>query len=322
MPKIYHTMWMLFIFCSACNHIEEPHEISGEQLSKSIQITPEENPNVDYNLPKIPSRYDMEVHSFQEFLNELHNGVNLQLDASTFDIQEIAQQDRGVHYKWIGVQDGEAKASAPVGLVLTNLDSVTIKGIYGNKPPIFFNNKEESNVLVLEQCNNICLDNLLFKNAGGGDKKLGSFLVLKDCNNIIINNCQTRGFAAFGLEIYNSKNITVNQYQEKGSTCGLLKFKNVQNAQLINSQFKNGLHYQDLIQMSNCMNIEMNNLTIQNHTKSIEIDSSIALFSIEKSTNIQLKNSKLEKNDVDAFIASDTSQLKSQALIEKRNRYE
>lgn len=323
MPKIYYTLSILVLFlsCFSCGGIEEPHDISGEQLSKNIEITPEKNPTVNYNLPKIPTRYEMEVNSFRDFLNELHNGVNLQLGASTFDIQEVAQQDRGVNYKWVGIQNGAKKASAPVALVLTGLDSVILKGIYGNKPPVFFNNKEESNVLVLEQCKNICLDNLLFKNAGGGNKTLGSFLVLKDCENIIINNCKTRGFAAFGLEVYNSKNITINQYQEEGSTCGLLKFENTQQVRIINSQFKNGLHYQDLIQVNNCSNIEMDNLTIQNHTKSNEIDSSLALFSIEKSTNIQFNNSKLEKNDVDAFVVPNASLLSTQGLIEKRNGY-
>lgn len=108
-------------------------------------------------------------------------------------------------------------------------------------------------VMKFYQCQNITLESYTMGHTQGG-YCTGGVIYLDSCKNVKISNCKLFGSGTYGMNVYNSNNITVEKSDIYKCTYGLLILDNSSNINFTKTRFRETGEF-DLITINNCKTV-------------------------------------------------------------------
>lgn len=150
------------------------------------------------------AQYDT-VKTVDEFLAAIGPNTVIQLDAGTYNLTEASDYGRDTdseYYAWIETGDGSQ-------LVLWGVENLTIRGS-GKLVTSLVTDPRYANVLLLQNCNNIVLEDFTAGHSQGMGECSGGVVYLEGCDNVSMNRLGLYGCGTVGLTTDLCANVTLS----------------------------------------------------------------------------------------------------------------
>ena len=144
------------------------------------------------------------VHNVDELLDAIGNDTVIQLDAGTYNLTEASDYGRDTdseYYAWIETGDGSQ-------LVLWGVENLTIRGS-GKLVTSLVTDPRYANVLRLQNCNHIVLEDFTAGHSDGMGECSGGVVYLEGCDNVSMSRLGLYGCGTVGLTTDLCANVTL-----------------------------------------------------------------------------------------------------------------
>lgn len=227
------------------------------------------------------------VNTAKDFIRAIASNTTIQLKGATIYLSELSQDNSGEYFRFNKEFDGYE-------LVIQNVDNFKIVGL-GEKPVKIITKPVYGDVLVFENCNNITLENI---DAGHGPEKggcTGGVLNFINSNEISINNSIMFGSGMEGIATSKVTSLKCSNSIIRGCTYSIMSLNDSRDFEFTNCEFSDNQEF-DLFNINFCQNIKFFNCSINNNRTGTESYSDYAIFKIDNSTGVLLKNSTITSN--------------------------
>ena len=165
------------------------------------------------------------VKTVDEFLDAIAPNTMILLEPGTYNLTEAsdyAQRTDSEYYAWSEMGDGHQ-------LVLRGLEALGIRGS-GKLVTSIVTDPRYANVLLLQNCNNIVLEDFTAGHSEGMGECSGGVVYLEGCDNVSMNRLGLYGCGTVGLTAELCANVTLTDsdiYECSSSAAILLTSKNI-----------------------------------------------------------------------------------------------
>jgi hypothetical protein len=254
------------IKCTGCN-FREPEPSFDHKLSyifsnrfdfiianKRVNLNYEEE---DYNNEiedELPNK-TINVKSIKDFLLALDNNTTIIIHA---DVLDVTSKKLRAYKEIISKKLVNNILFTDNGLKLVNFKNLRIIGGKSNKTKLV-SSIVTDDVLLLENCTNINLENLILVHEVGADSCEGYVLILEKCNTINLYKCELDGSGAVGLYANQTKEIYGNKLKISNNATSGITFVGASEAAFLNSQLVNNHSSTSIVRVKNGSKIEFFN---------------------------------------------------------------
>lgn len=179
------------------------------------------------------------VSTAEELIKAIGSNKTIYLNGVDYDLTD--QYSVTTNFvSWEGEYDGSQ-------MVITNVKNLKIVG--GPNARVLVS-PQYTWVMKFVDSENITLDNFTMGHTQGG-YCTGGVVNLNNCTNVKITSCKLFGSGTYGMEINDSKNITLEKSDVYKCTYGLLVLNNSTNCNFIKTRFRETGEF-DLVTITNC----------------------------------------------------------------------
>ncbi len=157
-------------------------------------------------------------------------------------------------------------------------------------------------VLSFDNCNNLELDGLILGHHVEPGTCGGSVVTTQNCSSIAINNCHLYGCGAYGVEAFDSYDLSVNDTEIYECTYGITSLYNVYDAAFKNCDVHDNKEY-DLIWLSGSGGVEFDSCKFENNRA--DSDYNNTFVNATDSYGVSFKNCKFIDNVYEHFSEGD-----------------
>ena len=157
--------------------------------------------------PIQPTQPQLEIHvkTVDELIAAIGPNKDIVLEGEIYDFSQATGYgtSTGDYYYWEDIHDGP-------GLVIRNVDNMTIRSIDGNaKNHTISAVPRYADVLAFSACSNITLSGFTAGHTMEPGSCTGGVIEFRDCDNMVVDNCGLYGCGILGVYAEYSKNIYV-----------------------------------------------------------------------------------------------------------------
>jgi parallel beta-helix repeat protein len=250
-----------------------------------------------------------------EFLKAIGSNKTIYLNEGDYDLTTVLGVG-STHVTWEDEYDGAQ-------ILISDVSNMKIIG-KGNARILV--SPQYTWVMKFYKCQNITLDSYTMGHTLGG-YCTGGVIYMDSCKNMQVKNCKLFGSGTYGMNVYNSDNVTVEKCDVYKCTYGLLILDNSSNINFIKTRFRETGEY-DLITITKCKTVNFKTCVFEKNYSSgsylFRIDSDydyneflgtstgitintctfrdnrIYYFSTDYGTMIKLGDNRFERNDFTA----------------------
>lgn len=268
------------------------------------------------------------VKDYQQFLNALDDYTEIILDMDEINLsspefknalKEIRNKNDLKSRKVSYTMNTYDNVGQPEALILQGFTGLTLKG---KKSVNVISTKEEDEIISFKLCKNIRVENLNFYHKVGVDPCSGGVSNVEHSENVVFESCQFNGSGIIGIDIFDSRNITITNSQVYHNSQYALTIYNADNVNISNTNFYKNDVNQEFLYFEKS-NVEFTNCRFTDN-KAYEG----FVNSIDDKTNIQFAGCTFADNDFGkrkSGILPDESgdfKLKKQSIVDIPHNYD
>ena len=204
--------------------------------------------------PIQPTQPQLEIHvkTVDELIAAIGPNKDIVLEGEFYDFSKATGYgtSSGDYYYWEDVHDGP-------GLVIRNVDNMTIRSIDGNvKNHTISAVPRYADVLAFSACSNVTLSGFTAGHTIEPGSCAGGVIEFRDCDNMLVDNCGLYGCGILGVYSEYSKNIYVTNSDIYECSQGGIQMRSTDNITISGNTFRDlGGEETNFI---SCTNINLN----------------------------------------------------------------
>lgn len=242
------------------------------------------------------------VSTSEELIKAIGSDRTIYLNTGDYDLTD--QYSLTTDFvSWEGEYDGSQ-------MVITNVKNLKIIGKPNAKVLV---SPQYTWVMKFVDSENIVMDNYTMGHTVGG-YCTGGVVSLNNCTNVKITGCKLFGSGTYGMEINDSKNITLEKSDVYKCTYGLLLMNSSTNCNFIKTRFRETGEF-DLITITNCTEVNFKTCVFEKNVSSnyfFRLDSDYYEYETNKtggSANITINTCIFRDNKVSYFTTDYSNKL-------------
>ena len=186
--------------------------------------------------PTQPTQPQLEIHvkTVDELIAAIGPNKNIVLEGEFYDFSKATGYgtSSGDYYYWEDVHDGP-------GLVIRNVDNMTIRSIDGNvKNHTISAVPRYADVLAFSACSNVTLSGFTAGHTIEPGSCAGGVIEFRDCDNMVVDNCGLYGCGILGVYAEYSKNIYVTNSDIYECSQGGIQMRSTDNITISGNTFR------------------------------------------------------------------------------------
>ena len=186
--------------------------------------------------PIQPTQPQLEIHvkTVDELIAAIGPNKDIVLEGEFYDFSKATGYgtSSGDYYYWEDVHDGP-------GLVIRNVDNMTIRSIDGNvKNHTISAIPRYADVLAFSACSNVTLSGFTAGHTIEPGSCAGGVIEFRDCDNMLVDNCGLYGCGILGVYAEYSKNIYVTNSDIYECSQGGIQMRSTDNITISGNTFR------------------------------------------------------------------------------------
>lgn len=248
----------------------------------------------------------IDVHTPKEFIDAIGSNRIINIASNELQLDELKNYKPSEKVNWTISNDGEDITIFDVrNLHITSKRKVPSRILVS---PLY------SYVLTIKKSSFINFTNLEIGHVPKGHCT-GGVVKIIECNNFHLQDSVLFGCGTEGVTVENSADILIDNSEITDCTYSIFSVNNSKRILFKNSKFSRNKEF-DLINVKNKSDVIFESCDISGNQSGLRETSEYCLFSVDRSSSVILKNSRVLRNQVTFFVENEGTVLFQNTLVE------